>query len=125
VRADDRAHEVAEVLVLREALLGPREDELGDLGFTTEQRDVPVVLRRAGAALPCETLALTELASLETGAREAEELLNGAPANNQTFQAAAEAALRDPFTVPGTAFKVELAQRTIVRILETVSGVQS
>jgi len=34
------------------------------------------------------------------------------------------AAIRHPFTVPGTAFKVELAKRTIVRILQTVSGVQ-
>jgi xanthine dehydrogenase YagS FAD-binding subunit len=57
-------------------------------------------------------------------AREAEELLTGAPANNQTFRAAAEAALRDPFTVSGTAFKVKLAKRTIVRILQTVSGIQ-
>ena len=46
-------------------------------------------------------------------------------ASDQTFRAAAEAALRDPFTVPGTAFKVELAQRTIVRILQTVSGARS
>jgi xanthine dehydrogenase YagS FAD-binding subunit len=37
----------------------------------------------------------------------------------------ARAALRDPFTVSGTAFKVELAQRTIIRILRTVSGVRS
>jgi restriction endonuclease Mrr len=42
-----------------------------------------------------------------------------------SFRAAAEATLRDPYTVPGTAFKVELAKRTIVRILQTVSGVQS
>jgi hypothetical protein len=35
------------------------------------------------------------------------------------------AALGDPFTVAGSAFKVELAQRTIVRILQTVSGVRS
>ena len=45
-------------------------------------------------------------------------------ADDRTFRAAAEAALRDPFTVPGTAFKVELAKRTIVRILQTVSGVE-
>jgi len=51
---------------------------------------------------------------------EAERVLNGAPANERTFRAAAEAAIRDPFTVPGTAFKVELAKRTIVRILRTV-----
>ena len=39
--------------------------------------------------------------------------------------AQAEAALGDPVTVAGTAFKVELAPRTIVRIVQEVSGVQS
>jgi xanthine dehydrogenase YagS FAD-binding subunit len=69
-------------------------------------------------------LALGGVGTIPWRAREAEELLNGAPANNQTFRAAAEAALRDPFTVSGTAFKVKLAKRTIVRILQTISGVQ-
>jgi xanthine dehydrogenase YagS FAD-binding subunit len=69
-------------------------------------------------------LALGGVGTIPWRAREAEELLNGAPANTQTFRAAAEAALRDPFTVSGTAFKVELAKRTIVRILQTISGVQ-
>jgi xanthine dehydrogenase YagS FAD-binding subunit len=55
----------------------------------------------------------------------AEEILNGAPANDQTFRAAARAAVADPFTVPGTAFKVELAKRTLVRALRTVTGVSS
>ena len=58
-------------------------------------------------------------------ALEAERLLRGAPATGRTFQAAAQAALGDPFTVAGTAFKVELAERTIVRALQTVSGVPS
>ena len=53
----------------------------------------------------------------------AEEVLRGAPASNQTFRAAAEAAVQNPFTVPGTAFKVELAKRTLVRALRTVTGV--
>ncbi|GIF77697.1 FAD binding domain-containing protein [Asanoa siamensis] len=53
---------------------------------------------------------------------EAERVLVGAPANERTYRAAAEAAIRDPFTVPGTAFKVELAKRTIVRILRTVTA---
>ena len=70
-------------------------------------------------------LALGGIGTIPWRAREAEEILNGAPANDQTFHAAAEAAIRDPFTVPGTAFKVELARRTIVRILRTVSGGQS
>ncbi|HTF07530.1 MAG TPA: xanthine dehydrogenase family protein subunit M [Asanoa sp.] len=55
-------------------------------------------------------------------AYEAERVLVGAPANERTFRAAAEAAIRDPFTVPGTEFKVELAKRTIVRILRTVTS---
>jgi xanthine dehydrogenase YagS FAD-binding subunit len=55
----------------------------------------------------------------------AEEVLRGAPASTETFRAAAEAAVRDAFTVPGTAFKVELAKRTLVRALQTVTGVTS
>jgi CO/xanthine dehydrogenase FAD-binding subunit len=70
-------------------------------------------------------LALGGVGTIPWRAREAEELLNGAPANSQTFRAAAEAALRDPFTVSGTAFKVKLAKRTIIRILQTVSGAES
>jgi xanthine dehydrogenase YagS FAD-binding subunit len=52
-------------------------------------------------------------------------MLDGAPATDQTFRAAAEGAIENPFALPGTAFKVELAKRTIVRILHTVSGVRS
>jgi xanthine dehydrogenase YagS FAD-binding subunit len=70
-------------------------------------------------------LALGGVGTIPWRAREAEAILTGATASEPTFRAAAEAALRDPFTVPGTAFKVELAKRTIVRILQTVSGVQS
>ena len=55
-------------------------------------------------------------------ARAAEEVLRGARAGTETFRAAAEAELRDPFTVPGTEFKVELAKRTMVRALQTVTG---
>jgi CO/xanthine dehydrogenase FAD-binding subunit len=89
-------------------------------------------LTSAAAALRIEDgtiaearLALGGVGTVPWRAREAEEVLTGAPADDRTFRAAAAAALRDPFTVPGTAFKVELAQRTIVRILQTVSGVQS
>jgi xanthine dehydrogenase YagS FAD-binding subunit len=54
----------------------------------------------------------------------AERILAGAPATNLTFRAAADIALEGAWTVPGTAFKVELAKRTIVRALQTVSGDQ-
>src|ERR671922_96085 len=57
-------------------------------------------------------------------ARAAEEVLRGAPARLETFRAAAEAALEGAWTVPGTAFKVELGKRTLVRVLQTVSGGQ-
>jgi xanthine dehydrogenase YagS FAD-binding subunit len=67
-------------------------------------------------------LALGGVGTVPWRAREAEEILRGAPAVDRTFRDAAQVALRDPFTVSGTAFKVELAQRTIVRILHTVSG---
>jgi CO/xanthine dehydrogenase FAD-binding subunit len=76
-------------------------------------------------AIASARLALGGVGTVPWRARQAEEILRGAPATDQTFRAAAEAAIRDPFTVPGTAFKVELAKRTIVRILQTVSGVRS
>jgi len=58
-------------------------------------------------------------------AREAEALLTGAPATVASFRAAAEAAIENPYVVPGTAFKVELAKRTIVRVLETICELRS
>jgi xanthine dehydrogenase YagS FAD-binding subunit len=70
-------------------------------------------------------LALGGVGTMPWRALEAEEILHDAPATGRTFRTAAQAALGDPFTVAGTAFKVELAERTIVRILHTVSGVQS
>jgi CO/xanthine dehydrogenase FAD-binding subunit len=54
---------------------------------------------------------------------EAERMLRGAPASDPAFRAAAEAAVSDPFTVPGTAFKVELAKRTLVRALQSVTRI--
>lgn len=54
----------------------------------------------------------------------AEEVLRGAPAQLETFRAAGEAALEGAWTVPGTAFKVELGKRTLVRALQTVAGVE-
>jgi xanthine dehydrogenase YagS FAD-binding subunit len=53
----------------------------------------------------------------------AEAALAGARPDAESFRAAAEAALVGAETVPGTAFKVELAKRTLVRALETVAEV--
>lgn len=89
-------------------------------------------LTSAAAALVLEDgmiatarLGLGGVGTIPWRARDAEEILTGAPAGEATFHAAAEAAIRDPFTVPGTAFKVELAKRTIIRTLQTVSRTQS
>jgi xanthine dehydrogenase YagS FAD-binding subunit len=55
-------------------------------------------------------------------ARAAEETLRGAVASPDAFRAAGEATMAGAFTVPGTAFKVELAVRTLVRQLQTLTG---
>jgi xanthine dehydrogenase YagS FAD-binding subunit len=52
----------------------------------------------------------------------AERALIGAPANMQTYLAAAEAALADAKPYKDNAFKVKLAKRTLVRALTTVEG---
>jgi CO/xanthine dehydrogenase FAD-binding subunit len=66
-------------------------------------------------------VALGGVGTIPWRASEAEAVLSGAPVDARVFRAAADAAIRDPFTVPGTAFKAELAKRTLVRILETVT----
>ena len=88
-------------------------------------------LTSAAAALVIEdgTIATARVAVGGVGtipwrAHEAEAILTGSTASSDTFRSAAEAAIQDPFTVPGTAFKVELARRTIVRILQTISGIE-
>jgi xanthine dehydrogenase YagS FAD-binding subunit len=86
-------------------------------------------LTSAGVAVVVENgviregrVALGGVATVPWRAWAAEEILQGAPANTQTFRAAAEAAVQNPFTVPGTAFKVDLAKRTMVRALQIVMG---
>ena len=53
---------------------------------------------------------------------EAEHALVGKPANNDTFKAAATAALAQAKPQKYNAFKIELAKRTIVRALQTVAA---
>jgi xanthine dehydrogenase YagS FAD-binding subunit len=69
-------------------------------------------------------VALGGVGTIPWRALGAEQVLRGAPARPETFRAAAEAALEGAWTVPGTAFKVELGKRTLVRVLQTVSGVE-
>src|SRR4051812_3507235 len=55
-------------------------------------------------------------------ARAAEEILVGGRPGRALFAAAAKASITDPYTVEGTAFKVPLAERAIVRALEDLVG---
>jgi xanthine dehydrogenase YagS FAD-binding subunit len=66
-------------------------------------------------------IGLGGVATIPWRAFDAEQVLRDATASDETFRAAAEAAVRDPFTVPGTEFKVELAKRTLLRALHTVT----
>jgi len=88
-------------------------------------------LTSAGVALVIEDgvieearVALGGVGTIPWRARDAEVILRGAPATTEAFGSAAEAALEGSSTVPGTAFKVDLAKRTVIRILQTVAGVE-
>jgi xanthine dehydrogenase YagS FAD-binding subunit len=54
-------------------------------------------------------------------AHEAERVLLGAPATEETFQRAADAELEPAVGRPHNAFKIELARRTIVATLRQLA----
>jgi xanthine dehydrogenase YagS FAD-binding subunit len=62
-------------------------------------------------------LALGGVAHKPWRAYEAERVLTGAPATEESFRAAAEAELAGAIGHPGNEFKIELARRTIVATL--------
>ncbi|MGV9991574.1 FAD binding domain-containing protein [Streptomyces sp. NPDC003374] len=70
-------------------------------------------------------IALGGVGTIPWRAWSAEDMLRGATVTGENFRAAAEEALREARTLPGTAFKVDLAKRTLVRSLETVAGAPS
>ncbi|MDV7090189.1 FAD binding domain-containing protein [Rhodococcus opacus] len=74
------------------------------------------------ATISYARIALGGVGTLPWRAHAAEQILHGAPTTGETFRRAAEAAVEGARTRPGNAFKVELAKRTVVRALETVSG---
>jgi xanthine dehydrogenase YagS FAD-binding subunit len=67
-------------------------------------------------------IALGGVGTIPWRAHEAEAVLSGARPDQKVFAAAAQAALADPFTVEGTAFKVPLAERALIRILEDLTA---
>ncbi|GLY94832.1 xanthine dehydrogenase family protein subunit M [Actinoplanes sp. NBRC 103695] len=77
-----------------------------------ETRDSEVVAVR---------LALGGVAAKPWRAVEAERVLTGAPATEETFRQAAEAELAAAVGLPGNEFKIELARRTIVATLRRLA----
>ncbi|MBM0233036.1 xanthine dehydrogenase family protein subunit M [Micromonospora sp. STR1_7] len=66
-------------------------------------------------------LALGGVATKPWRARQAERLLDGAPATTESFTRAAEAELAPAVPHGMNAFKIELARRTMVRALESMA----
>jgi CO/xanthine dehydrogenase FAD-binding subunit len=66
-------------------------------------------------------LALGGVGTMPWRIRDTEAALVGRRPDAKVFRAAAGAAIAEPFTVPGTAFKVTLAERAIVRMLEDLT----
>jgi xanthine dehydrogenase YagS FAD-binding subunit len=66
-------------------------------------------------------LALGGVAHKPWRALEAEKVLTGAQPNTQTFKAAAAAVVKDAVPQKHNAFKIELARRAVVRILNKVA----
>lgn len=67
-------------------------------------------------------LALGGVAHKPWRALDAERVLTGAQASAQTFKAAAEAVVKDAVPQKHNAFKIELARRAVVRILNDLAG---
>jgi xanthine dehydrogenase YagS FAD-binding subunit len=83
---------------------------------------VAVALRIDGGTIGEVRLALGGVATKPWRARRAEQLLHGAPANQESFARAAREELATATPRQFNAFKVELAQRTIVRALEMAAA---
>jgi xanthine dehydrogenase YagS FAD-binding subunit len=80
-----------------------------------------VVVQMQGDRIARARVALGGVGTKPWRSLEAEHALQGRSANEQTFRAAAEAALTGARPLHDNAFKVELAKRTIVRALKEVT----
>jgi xanthine dehydrogenase YagS FAD-binding subunit len=75
-----------------------------------------------GGTIRSARVALGGVGAQPWRSREAEKVLTGAPATEATFKAAAAAALRGVQPREHNAYKVELAQNTLVRALQQVAA---
>jgi xanthine dehydrogenase YagS FAD-binding subunit len=83
---------------------------------------VAAAIRIRGGAISDVRLALGGVGTKPWRARRAEQALLGGPPDRAAFTQAAREELAAAVTTPDNAFKVELAQRAIVRALETVAA---
>ncbi|MBA3712398.1 MAG: xanthine dehydrogenase family protein subunit M [Pyrinomonadaceae bacterium] len=83
---------------------------------------VAAVLDVSGGRVRDARVALGGVAHKPWRAREAEKILTGARANEETYRKAAEAALSGARAYKHNTFKIELAKRAIVRALSTAGG---
>jgi xanthine dehydrogenase YagS FAD-binding subunit len=81
-----------------------------------------LLARAADGNIGFARVALGGIGTVPWRSREAEAALQGRPATDATFSAAAEAALRDAHPRRDNAFKVELARRCIVAALRQAAG---
>jgi len=81
-----------------------------------------VAVEMQGRTIRDARVALGGVATVPWRSKEAEHELIGKPATEQTFRAAAEAALRGAVPHRDNAFKVTLAKRTLVRALTEVTA---
>lgn len=84
-----------------------------------------VALDLDGRRIRAARVALGGVGTKPWRSREAEQALTGATAEEKTFQAAADAALRTAKAQKDNGFKIELAKRTLVRALATVTEKRS
>jgi xanthine dehydrogenase YagS FAD-binding subunit len=83
---------------------------------------VAVALEIKNGKIEAARLALGGVAHKPWRSLEAERVLTGAQANAQTFKAAASAAVTGALPQKHNAFKIEMAKRAVVRILNQVAG---
>lgn len=83
---------------------------------------VAAALEIKSGKIEAARLALGGVAHKPWRSLEAERVLTGAQANAQTFKAAAEAAVTGALPQKHNAFKIEMAKRAVVRILNQVAG---
>lgn len=81
-----------------------------------------VAVQLEGATIRAVRIALGGVGTKPWRAKEAEELLVDKKSDRAAFAAAAARALADAKAQEGNRFKIDLAQRTIVRALEEVTG---